>query len=170
MRIFKNNFFGTSMIFIIIELLFVIISGLYDISPKIIAICFTAILGVYGYFITHYLEIKRKEREKKLELYLRIAKSLRFFLREPLNTKDDDKKLIDIFQDSYFESALFVSKKVHEQLVKFIKTSQENFNDPNEESKRKCDNELSVLINTLRNEFFSNEQINFEFFKIEYKK
>jgi hypothetical protein len=140
------------------------------VSPKIIAVCFTAIFATYGYFITHYLEINRKEREKKLELYIKLAKSLRFFLREPLNTKEYDKLLLDNFQDTYFESSLFVSKTIHGQIVKFIKTCTENYDNPTEESKNKCDIELSILINTLRNEFFPNEQIDLEFFKFGYKK
>ena len=158
------------MVFLLCEFLFILVSNCFMVSPKVIAICFTGILATYGYFLTHYLEINRKEREKKLELYLKLAKSLRLFLREPLNTKEDDKILLNNFQDSYFESSLFVSKKTHEQIVKFIKICMENYDNSNEESKQKCDIELSLLINALRNEFFPNEQIDLEFFKFGYKK
>jgi len=170
MRILKNKIFIVSMIFFFIEIMFIWIAFCSLVPPKIIALCFTAILATFGYFVTHYLEISRKEREKKLELYLQLAKSLRFFLREPLNTKEDDKILLDNFQNSYFESALFVSKKTHNQIVKFIRTCKKNYEKQNEETKDLCDEELSNLINVLRNEFFPSEKIDLEFFKFGYKK
>ncbi len=134
---------------------------------NIIAGTMTGLFIIFGYFITHYLEISRKEREKKFEQYLNLIKGLRILLIEDYTKSiDDDKELIDKLQNAYFESSVSISKKSYDKLHETITAFSEFAKTKNISDKRLFLKKQSDFINQVRSEFFIEQEINFETFTI----
>lgn len=135
-----------------------------DVDSNIAAACLTAIAVVFGYFLTHYLEISRRQREEKLRHYLELMKSLRLFLNEErVKGTETHQQLVDRFQDTYYPWTLLTSKKSYGHLIKFLRSFEAFLKDSSKLTEFTLAQQK--LINELRKEF-NLEDIEFEPFDI----
>jgi len=168
LRIFKNPLTWIIFVFFSFEAGAYFLFTNIDADGNIIAGTMTGLVIIFGYFITHYLEINRKQREKKFEQYLKLIKGLRLFIVETYLKGDrkKQKELVDNYQNAYFESSVSISKrsydKLHDAMIAFKKFTK-NQNDNNRKMFMKTQ---SDFINVVRSEFFIEQDIDFETFNV----
>jgi len=164
-----------SLIFIAIEyFIFCFFSDL-EADIDIIVGSMTGLGIIFGYFITHYLEIIRKRQEKKFDQYCELLKALRIFIAETDLEENERKKLANKFQDAYFGSTIFISRKVYQKLKEVAKLYSK-FQKTKNESTEKQGTTLaefreaqSSFINCLRKEFFHGRGLDFLGYDIRWK-
>lgn len=156
----------------------VILKYCLKIDEALIPLYLTVSIGLLGYFVIHRLEIDRKTREKKLEACLKLMKSLRLFLNEPYYLKAKSKKKIreyrDNFIDAQYSFALLISNESNILLQELIHAYSTFMTIS---SRKKAGKELervqnefklaqNLFVNSLRDEFSIEGDINFETFAI----
>jgi len=139
-----------------------------DNIPALAAVITGSII-MFGYFATHDLEIKRKQREKKLEVYMKIMKNLRFLimekhLKESSEGQLEMKKMRDELQDIYFPFSLLTSEKSYNALKGMMKAFDLHLVKNNSDSLIKFKKAQSNFVNKLRNELFIDKEIDFTTF------
>ena len=107
---------------------------------------------IFGYFFTHFLEIQRKQREKKLEQYWELLKAIRVFIMEKNLTPEEKRGLASKFQDAYFGSSLYISSKAYEHLKLTIEMLMIYIKEKNGTSLDNFTQVQSKFINCLRKE------------------
>lgn len=122
-----------------------------------------------GYVLTHVLEVERKRSTNKLNHYLDLVRGLRIFImEEDLRKSGKLQDLRDRFQDAYFSSTILISADAYRKFrtmadafKKFLECKTEE-----ERNTTKSDfmNKQSALINALRKEFLSDDNIDFQTF------
>jgi len=112
----------------------------------------------------HILEFSQKKKELKLEKYLLLAKSCRLFLNEPSeNNPEKTEKIIDEFYNIYYQSTLLISSSAYEKFRKY-EDAFTNWINKQEDVSLKNDFQVkqSDFLNSLREEFFPNDKIDFK--------
>ena len=156
----KNNFLEYFAI-IFIYFVFGIITQLNSIlGGTIIASSF----ALFGYFVVHSLNLQQKRQEKKLDIALKLMRSLRLFLdeTEAIHDKEKLKVFVDRFQDIYYQFSLVISKEGYRKLM-----------DVTERYKKLRDNlgnkgyiedfqkDLKNFVNQMRKELLNEKEIDF---------
>lgn len=136
-------------------------------DANVIAGSITAITVVFGYFITHYLEIARKREEKKFHQYCELVKALRLFINESGLTPHEKKELVNKYQDAYFGAALFISKDAFDILRNTSNLCHAYLNSSGDKTLLETfKTTQSKLINCLRAELTGGKDIQFETYDI----
>ena len=122
---------------------------------------------IFGYFITHYLEIIRKRQEKKFDQYCELLKALRLFIAETNLDENERKDLANKFQHAYFGSTISITRNAYEKLKEvarlyseYQKTKTKPQNEEND-ALNKFRKAQSNFINCLRKEFFHDRELDF---------
>lgn len=165
----KSGIFLSFLIFIGLE--YFVFSFFIELNTdvNIIAGSMTGLGIIFGYFITHYLEIIRKQQEKKFDQYCELLKALRIFIAETNLEEHERKELVNKFQLAYFGSTIFISKNAYEKIkdvARLYSNYQSNINPDNLAIFRKAQ---SNFINCLRNEFFHEKDLDFLAYDIRWK-
>ena len=132
----------------------------------------TGIAIIFGYFLTHYLEIIRKQKENKFNQYYKLLKALRIFIKETDLEESQRKELVDKFQNAYFGSTILISRNAHEKIKKvaalynIFQGSSESTREENLNEFRKAQ---SDFINCLRKEFFHDKELDFLGYDIKWR-
>ena len=160
-QLFVNPIFWSFIIFIGLEICIYLILKCEKADPEIIAASLTGIIAIYGYFLSHFLETYRKQRENKLQQYRALVKSIRIFLNEQGNSFDDLKKQREEFHNAHFDSTLLISSEGYKKFRAFMNEYNSLQKTPNGNNKEllKLQNDF---INELRKEFLPFDKINFE--------
>ena len=138
-----------------------------DIDPNVIVGLIAGLAIFAGYFITHYLEINSRQYEKRFDQHWELLRSLRFFILETKIDIEGKERLLNEFQNSYFGSALFLSRKNYDKLKSVIE-SLKNFLDKNgdEDALKQFEEKQTDFVNELRKEFTDGEKIKFQTYNI----
>jgi len=151
----RKNFFN-----IILLVLFVLgvffLEIRYKVSKEIIVISITAIVGILGYLIMHYLEIERKNREHKIRLYSELVSGIRVFIKAGI-----DVELKEKFDETYYKSWLFVSTEVYELLIDCLEFYKIWSKEKSEENKSIFNEKLNCLMKAIRNEITIDTEVDF---------
>lgn len=124
-----------------------------NVDINIISASAAGITIILGYFYTHFLDIQRKQQEEKLREYKELLKAIRIFLLEKELKPEEQKNLINKFQDAYFSSALLISTEAYNNLKTMIEMLMEHTKKDNKESLDNFTLAQSKFINSLRKEF-----------------
>ena len=119
-----------------------------NIDKEIIIVSITVISATIGYFITHFLDSEQKKREEKIKLYQRFVKDIRVFIKGSADKEGAAKK----FEDTYYESWLFISTKAYEKLVDYIEQYKVWADNKSEENKKALNRKLVLLMQEVRDE------------------
>jgi hypothetical protein len=145
-----------------------VVGGVYLIfkdKETVLAAMGTGLVVMFGYFATHYFTIVRNQREKKFQLCLEFIKKLRFFiLEEHIKGGQQQKKMRDELQDTYFSFSLLISSASYESLSRMMKAFEVLLK--NKSYLGKFKDAQSDFINNLRNDFFIDREIKFETYDI----
>ncbi len=146
-----------------------------NVDKEIVVGSMSVLCIVSGYFITHYLELDRKSKEKRFDQHYELLKALRVFLCETDLEEADRKALAEKFQHEYYGSALFISQKAFKKL----KITADSYNEfQNTKGKLAADiqkaqlnfqNAQSNFINSLRTEFFHDRNLDFSAYDFQWK-
>lgn len=128
----------------------------------VLAAISTSLVVMFGYFATHYFQSVRDQREKKLQRYLDLVKTLRFFIVETDLNLEQRSKIRDELQDAYFAFSLLTSAKSYAALSNLMKKFENYLNNKTENNLIDFKNSQSDFVNSLRNELFKDSKIKFE--------
>ena len=160
------------IIAIIVLFILVILVWLFNswkVDVNIIAASISGIVIICGYFLAHFFETERKQKENKLERYLALIRSYRGFFGEPDTTSEELKQQREDFQKAYLESTLFISKESYDAfskvLQRYIESSKTQRKATPEEIKE-FEELQSNFINALRSEIVPDDKIDFRAYRI----
>ncbi|KPJ63294.1 hypothetical protein AMJ44_14565 [candidate division WOR-1 bacterium DG_54_3] len=164
-RLHTKKFFGNPLCkSLLLSLLFLValvwLEIKFNIDKEIIAISITGILGIIGYFITHYLENEQKKKDKKIEFYTKLMSEIRLFIiAADQETKDE---LREKFEETYYKSWLYMSTKAYKKLVEYFNLYQIWSNDKNTKNQNNLNAKLNEFVQTMREEITIDEKIDFK--------
>ena len=141
-------------------------------SSDIIAGSMTGLGIIFGYFITHYLELLRKKTEEKFKHYCKLLEALRVFIVEANLDEADKKKLASDFQQAYFGSTISISRGAYDKLKGFAKAYSDYQGADVANKKTALTNFVkaqSDFVNYLRKEFFCDRELDFQTYDIRWK-
>lgn len=163
------------LFFLAAEYLIFLSYKLLNVDLNIVAASMTSIGIIFGYFITHYLEIMRKREEDSFMRHCDLLQALRIFINETNLDENEIKELVNKFQQAYFSSTIFISREAYEKL-KNIAQLFSVFQATKDKSQKEKDAALdefrvaqNEFINRLRKEFFNNQSIDFVGYDIRWK-
>jgi len=128
------------------------------VDKEIIIISISAMGAIAGYFITHFLEIERKKLEEKTKLYRDLVSKLRIFM---FLDKDSQFK-IKLFEDTYYDSWLYISTSVYNKLLSYLGQYEVWQKAPTEENKKELNKKLISLMQAIRDEFIFDQKAKFK--------
>jgi hypothetical protein len=156
-RLFSQEFF-ISILFILLIFILIYIEYKFSISKEIIAISVTGTIAVAGYFITNFLENKRREKEEKIKLYKKLLSEFRIFTKQSENKSN----LIEKFEETYCTSLLFISSDVYDKLIDYMEFYQEWVKDKSPKNKEILNKKFILLMQTIRDEVTIDRKIEFK--------
>ena len=135
-------------------------------NGDIIAASLTGIAIVGGYFITHYLELLRRDDERKYQQYSDFLKSLRFLILEiNLMGSKQQEALRDDLQNATFQAALLIDDKTYtkfkEMMEQFAKLLGIKEKTEQLEGRNIFVEKQKVFVNALRKDYRSLPEIDF---------
>ncbi len=151
-KLLKQPLLWAFLIMLALEYLAYRVFDSKDNVPVLAAIS-TGLVVMFGYFATHYLTIARKQKERKFEQCLELVKKIRFFiLEENIKGEDQQFKMRDELQDTYFAFSLLTSAKSYKALSEMMEAFKSLLTDQTQLCKFK--KAQSSFVNELRKEFF----------------
>lgn len=122
--------FWSLLILTVVETLFFLAFYKLKTSGDVTAACLSGIAIIWGYFITHYLEVSRTDDDRKFERFSQFLKSLRFLILEnDLRGTQEQRVLRDNLQEATFQAALLIKsgtyRKFKEMMGQFEKLLSE---------------------------------------------
>jgi hypothetical protein len=163
------------LFFLALECLIFLLCKSLNVDLNIIAASMTSIGIIFGYFVTHYLEIMRAREKDNFAQHCELLQALRIFISETDLDENETKDLVNKFQQAYFGSTVFISRAAYGKLKNVAKLFSV-FQATKEKSQKEKDAALnefrsaqSDFINCLRREFFNNREIDFVGYDIRWK-
>jgi len=137
-----------------------------NIDAEIIIASITVISATIGYFITHYLKSEQRRREEKIKLYQRFVKDMRVFIKGNLDKEEATKQ----FEETYYESWLYISTKAYEKLIDYIELYKVWSDNKNEENLTALNKKLVSLMQEIRDEVTIDSSTEFKSYDMGVKK
>lgn len=120
-----------------------------------------------GYFLAHFLEIQRKQREERLQYYRELVGKIRVFIKE----MDDKRKLGEDFDEAYYTSWMSISSNVYKKLVEYLEAYKNwNTRGKTEPLKETLGDKIKELMKAMRREFIIDDEVEFQDYDFRWNK